>query len=125
MTLREGKARDSEFFKEIAQRRHLFRLGCVVDPVHTGLPPSLKFFGGSDIGKHHEFLDQPMAVESHGRDDRNRPVLGVEYDAVLAKVSSATPSRASLSEVSRTPYSDATSSDGASDSASRCPSLTC
>ena len=99
LTLGKREAGDTELLEEIAQRRDLFRVGRVVDPVHAGLAARLEFLGGGDIGKDHEFLDQPVAVEPQGRDDRDRPPFGVEHDPILAKVEfERAPRDASLGE---------------------------
>ena len=64
--------------QEVAQRRELFVRRRRVDAIHRRLVQPLQFLRGGDVGEHHEFLDQPMAVEPRPRRDaghacRRRP----------------------------------------------------
>ena len=86
LALREIEPGKIEPGEKITQRCELCRVGRVVHPVHAGSIPRLKLFGGGDIRQDHEFLDQPMAVETYRRQDRNGPPFGIEHDPVLGEI---------------------------------------
>ena len=77
---------DAEAVQEAAQRLQLLVRGRGVDPVHAGLAQPLQLLGRGDVGQHHEFLDQPVAVEARARRDLSDLAVLVQHHLALRQV---------------------------------------
>ena len=86
MHLIAGRQRNAKPVQEVAQRRELFVGRRGVDAIHRRLVPPLEFLGGGDVGQHHEFLDQPVAVEARPRRDAAHHAVAVEHDVAFRQV---------------------------------------
>ena len=72
--------------QEVAQRRELLVGRRRVHAVHRRLVAALQFLRRGDVGQDHEFLDQPVAVETRARRDAAHAAVAVEHDAAFRQV---------------------------------------
>ena len=54
--------------------------------IHRRLVQPFQFLGRGDVRQHHEFLDQPMAVEPRARRDAEHPSGVVEHHLPLRQI---------------------------------------
>ena len=57
-----------------------------MDAIHRRLVQPLQFLRRGDVCQDHEFLDQPMAVETRARFDRGDPPVAIEHDPAFGQV---------------------------------------
>jgi hypothetical protein len=72
--------------QNLAERPHLLERGLVVNPVDQVGARLLQSLGGSDVGEDHEFLDQPVRVETLGHEDAVDGAVVLEKDLALGEI---------------------------------------
>ena len=57
-----------------------------MNAIHHRLVAAFQLLGRGDIGQHHEFLDQPMAIESRPRRDTAHGAIVVQHHATFRQI---------------------------------------
>ncbi len=86
MHLIAGRQRDAKPVQEVAKRCELLVGRWGVHAIHRRLVTALEFLRGGDVGQNHEFLDQPVAVETRPGRHAAHDAVAVEDDAALRQV---------------------------------------
>ena len=88
--------------QKLRQRGELFARRFVMGAVDQLLPILLQRLGGGDIGEDHEFLDQPMRLESRRNDDAVEGAVGLQQNLALGQIEIER--RAHIARVFRAPH---------------------